>query len=79
MVVQTLSISKIIKIRIWITYKGRKISSSQIKTYVHEIIDKIKVLADPEFANRVTSKLNILSTPKVVSTLSSDQISGYRS
>ena len=59
--------------------QGRKISSSQIKTYVHEIIDKIKVLADPEFANRVTSKLNILSTPKVVSTLSSDQISGCQS
>jgi hypothetical protein len=36
--------------------QGRKISSSQIKSYVHEIIDKIKILADPEFANRVTSK-----------------------
>ena len=42
--------------------QGRKISSSQIKSYVHEIIDKIKILADPEFANRVTSKFFVKTT-----------------
>ena len=52
--------------------QGRKISSSQIKSYVHEIIDKIKILADPEFANRVTSKF--VKTTKLLNYISNGRV-----